>query len=448
MKITGIYGIRHKPTDKWYVGQAYDIRKRFKDHRAMASTSTRKHLYLSLRKYGHTAFAWRILERCEKSELNRREKFWIQKLKSVEPNGYNLTTGGDRRYEFTASVLEKMRKASLGRVQSPETIRKRVEKNIGQRRTLATRLKMRKAQLGKKASEATRKKMARISKNIHRHPKMLKWNRERMLKQWRNREYRRRQKKAHMGFRPSESTRQKMSRRLKKRWKDPKYRATISKKLIGRKIPKYIVRIIARKNRGKKRTERYKRQQSKRISNLWSNPKYRKHMSLAHIGFKQTKASVARRVAKIKGRRKYTIDDMQKWAGKKGGRCISRKYEGAHHHLKWRCKSLHVWLAKPTNIKSGKWCPKCRNEKLSRLFRMKNGLLVYRKIARKKGGVLLTNKPPKNNRQHIQIRCLEKHIFWIQPNNLISGKWCKRCAVAKRVMHRTGGQPRSGGRSR
>jgi len=439
MKITGIYGIRHKATGKWYVGQAYDIRKRFKDHRAMASTQTRKHLYLSLRKYGHTAFAWRILERCEKTELNRREKFWIQKLKSVEPNGYNLTTGGDRSYKLTPSVLEKLRNLSLGRVQSPETIRKRVEKNTGQRRTLATRRIMRKAQLGKTHSEKTRRKMARITSKRLRRPEIRKWNRERMLKQWRNRDYRRRQKKAHQGYKPTATQLRKLSRRMRKVWRNPRFKAMMSKKMRGRKVPKYIVRIIARKNRGKKRTEGYKRQQSKRISNLWLNPKYRSHMSLAHIGFKQTKASVARRVAKIKGRRKYTIDDMQKWAGKKGGRCISRKYDGAHHHLKWRCKRGHTWMAKPTNIMSGKWCPLCRNEKLSARFRTKNAIQKYRQVARKRGGVLLTRKAPRNQREHLQWRCRNGHIFWSKAINALNGRWCKKCAVRKRRTHLSSG---------
>jgi group I intron endonuclease len=435
MKITGIYGIRHKTADRWYVGQAYDIRKRFKDHRAMAFTKTRKHLYLSLRKYGHTAFAWRILERCEKAELNKREKFWIQKLNSVEPNGYNLTTGGDRQFEFTPTVLEKMRKASLGRVQSEETIRKRVEKNTGRKRTLATRRRMRKAQLGKTHTETTRRKMSRITAKRLREPNIRKWNRERMIKQWRNRAYRRQQRKAHRGNKPSEATRRKLGKKSSLRWKDPKYRRMMVLKLTGRKVSTSTVRKIAKSNRGKKRTPKFKKEQAERIRNLWEKPSYRRKMVKAHIGLKQTRASIKRRIKKLKGRRKYTIDDMQEWAGRKGGKCLSRKYDGAHTHLKWRCKALHVWRAKPTNIKSGKWCPYCRNENLSRRFRKKDGLTVYRKIVRKKGGTLLTKKAPRNNREHIQIRCLEKHIFWIQPNNLISGKWCKSCAVGKRRTH-------------
>ena len=302
MKITGIYGIRHKTADRWYVGQAYDIRKRFKDHRAMAFTKTRKHLYLSLRKYGHTAFAWRILERCEKAELNKREKFWIQRLNSVEPNGYNLTTGGDRLFEFTPTVLEKMRRANLGRVQSEETIRKaKVEKNTGRKRTLATRRRMRKAQLGKTHTETTRRKMARITAKRLRQPNIRKWNREMMLKQWRNRAYRRQQRKAHRGYKPSQATRRKLGRKAALRWKDPKYRIKVISKNTGQKRTKATRRRISLAQRGKKKTEEFKKEQSKRIKALWQDSKYRSHMSRIHKGFKQTKASIARRVAKLRG---------------------------------------------------------------------------------------------------------------------------------------------------
>ena len=431
MKITGIYGIRHKASRRWYVGQAYDIRKRFKDHKAFASTKTRKHLYLAFRKYGFSAFAWRILERCEKPDLNKREKFWIQKLNSVEPNGYNLTTGGDRRFEFTPAVLEKLRKASLGRVQSPETIRKRVEKNIGQRRTLATRRKMRKAQLGKTASETTRRKLSRVTAKRLRRPEIRKWNRERMLKLWRNREYKRRQKKAHRGFRPSVSARRKLARRSRDRWKDPKFRSQMISKMIGKKRTKATRRRMSLAQKGKKKTDRFKREQSKRIKALWQNPKYRSHMSRVHTGFKQTKASVARRVAKIKGRRKYNIKDMQVWAAKKQGRCLSRRYDGANHHLKWICKKGHRWMAKPTNILSGSWCSLCRNEMLSLKFRTKNAIQKYRRIAQTKGGVLLTRKAPRNQRELLQWRCHNGHIFWSRPNNVLMGKWCKRCAARR-----------------
>jgi len=439
--ITGIYGIRHKASKRWYVGQAYDIRKRFKDHKAFTATNTRKHLYLALRKYGFTAFAWRILERCDKPDLNRKEKFWIQKLNSVEPNGYNLTTGGDRRFTFTPSVLEKMRRASLGRVQSQETIQKRVEKNIGQRRTIVTRRKMRKAQLGKKASEATKRKLSRIFKRIHSSPEKVRWNRERMLKQWRNREYRRRLRKAHRGFKPSESARRKLSRRSTERWKDPVFRQMMIKSFTGRRHSKATILRIAKSNTGKKRSEKWKAGQSERIRELWKNSSYRKRMVKAHIGFKQTKASIARRIKKIRGRRKYTIQDMQKLVEKHGGRCLSRKYDGILKPLKWLCRKGHKWTTQPTSIVAGSWCPYCMREKMSERFRTKNATQKYRNLARKHGGVLLSRKAPRNQREHLQWRCQLGHTFWSNPNNVLNGKWCRRCANIARKKIRSSSAP-------
>lgn len=52
------------------------------------------HLYRSMRKYGIDNFEFSILEECAISELNEREKFWIQYYDSFF-NGYNTTLGGN-----------------------------------------------------------------------------------------------------------------------------------------------------------------------------------------------------------------------------------------------------------------------------------------------------------------------------------------------------------------
>jgi hypothetical protein len=68
---------------------------------------------------------------------------------------------------------------------------------------------------------------------------------------------------------------------------------------------------------------------------------------------------------------------------------------------------------------------------LSARFRTKNAIQKYRQVARKRGGFLLTRKAPPNQREHLQWRCRNGHIFWSQPNNVLSGKWCKRCAARR-----------------
>jgi len=50
----------------------------------------------AIKKYGRENFKKEILEECKtKDELCDREIFWINKLNSIVPNGYNLTCGGD-----------------------------------------------------------------------------------------------------------------------------------------------------------------------------------------------------------------------------------------------------------------------------------------------------------------------------------------------------------------
>ena len=54
-----------------------------------------------------------------------------------------------------------------------------------------------------------------------------------------------------------------------------------------------------------------------------------------------------------------TIEEMHEIAEKRGGKCLSDKYIGAHSKLIWKCKNGHEWQAKPNGIKSGTWCPIC-----------------------------------------------------------------------------------------
>ena len=57
--------------------------------------------------------------------------------------------------------------------------------------------------------------------------------------------------------------------------------------------------------------------------------------------------------------KKLTIEEMQKIAYGRGGKCISARYVGANSKLKWECGEGHRWEAKPGHIKEGHWCPKC-----------------------------------------------------------------------------------------
>lgn len=114
--MTGIYGIHNKITDKWYIGQSINIENRFKHHKwgLISGYHFNRHLLHSWQQYGQSAFEFLVIEECEKSVLNDREKHWIKKYNSIK-NGYNQCEGGNSTKDRI--VTNEMRRAeSLARM--------------------------------------------------------------------------------------------------------------------------------------------------------------------------------------------------------------------------------------------------------------------------------------------------------------------------------------------
>jgi group I intron endonuclease len=87
MKKFLVYEIKNNINGKSYIGQYSGLLfdKYF---------GSGKLIKLAIKKYGLENFSKTILEECSnKDELNEKEIFWIDKLKTIE-NGYNLTEGG------------------------------------------------------------------------------------------------------------------------------------------------------------------------------------------------------------------------------------------------------------------------------------------------------------------------------------------------------------------
>ena len=57
---------------------------------------------------------------------------------------------------------------------------------------------------------------------------------------------------------------------------------------------------------------------------------------------------------------KSSIDDMKLLAKIKNGKCLSEEYKSYNTKLLWECENKHQWMATPSNIKYGKWCPICK----------------------------------------------------------------------------------------
>lgn len=88
-----IYVIRNTVNDKVYVGQAKNAAERWLKHLSAARRGYNYVISKAMRKHGIQNFYYQILE-YQVENYDERECYWIEKLCSRVPNGYNVTPGG------------------------------------------------------------------------------------------------------------------------------------------------------------------------------------------------------------------------------------------------------------------------------------------------------------------------------------------------------------------
>lgn len=181
---------------------------------------------------------------------------------------------------------------------------------------------------------------------------------------------------------------------------------------------------------------------------------------------------------------KFTIETIREWARQRAGLCLSSEYKGAHIALKWQCQKGHVWLsvpntirrggwcpicagrnpqledlvaiagerggkllathipesatkiewecsaghrwfANPTNIKRGRWCPKCKYDRVS--ARLKGNLQAMQEIATSRGGLCLSTSYT-DSQHKLSWQCKSGHQWQAVPASITRGQWCPQCA--------------------
>lgn len=102
--ISGIYCIENTITSKKYIGQAVDIKQRWKQH---LNCSDKRDLYKDMKLYGTMNFKFYILEECNPRLLDEKEVYYIE-LYDTYKNGYNNNRGNInkvkaiQKYELSA----------------------------------------------------------------------------------------------------------------------------------------------------------------------------------------------------------------------------------------------------------------------------------------------------------------------------------------------------------
>lgn len=131
MELGHIYIIKNKLDEKkMYIGQAKKFRKhikkefgfqgRFKEHVTASKKNPTYHFDREMQKIGHENFYVELLEECELTEMDEKEKYYIEKYNTLHPNGYNIVCGNPHTNTNPEVTSEKLKE-----YYSDETIREK-----------------------------------------------------------------------------------------------------------------------------------------------------------------------------------------------------------------------------------------------------------------------------------------------------------------------------------
>ena len=108
MKNPGIY-ILTSPSGNQYVGKDSNLPRRVRDHLSGKNLECPA-VHNAIQKYGRDAFSVEIIQYpgISQEALNAVERWWIRRLQTLDPGGYNLTEGGEGLFNPSPEIRQKM----------------------------------------------------------------------------------------------------------------------------------------------------------------------------------------------------------------------------------------------------------------------------------------------------------------------------------------------------
>lgn len=117
---------------------------------------------------------------------------------------------------------------------------------------------------------------------------------------------------------------------------------------------------------------------------------------------------------------RHSIEDLRRFAKRKGGKLISKTYKSNTEKILWECKEGHRWFTMVKTVQKGAWCPACANNQ-------KHTLDDMHRVSRQRGGNFLSKEYKGSNIKHTW-QCARKHIWDACPSSVFKGRWCIICA--------------------
>jgi hypothetical protein len=130
--------------------------------------------------------------------------------------------------------------------------------------------------------------------------------------------------------------------------------------------------------------------------------------------------------------RKLTIDEIQRDAARRGGRCLSETYVDSLTLMEWECAEGHRWRAVAHAIRQGHWCKRCADERLRHPQR------TVHEIAAMRGGKCLAERYT-NSQAKLDWECPHGHRWQASLNSVKQGSWCPRCRTQERASRQVNG---------
>ena len=96
-----VYKITNTINDKVYIGITDNLERRWHEHKKEAKSNLNRPLYHAMNKYGIDQFTITpICSTLTREDLGTLEQRLIKEHNTMTPNGYNLTSGGERAWAF------------------------------------------------------------------------------------------------------------------------------------------------------------------------------------------------------------------------------------------------------------------------------------------------------------------------------------------------------------
>ena len=129
--------------------------------------------------------------------------------------------------------------------------------------------------------------------------------------------------------------------------------------------------------------------------------------------------------------RRTDIAVYQKLAKEKGGEYLETSFVRCNHLSRWQCECGHQFKRTASQVKNGRWCPKCKGERKYR--KSENEIRgIINSILDKHQGECLTDKITKTK---LTWKCKRGHE-WIATKDDANLYWCSKCKVLDSIIRK------------